>query len=361
MGEDRHKATIRDVAREAGVSVASVSRVINGHGNVREETRQRILAAVRSLRYVPHSGARSLITQRSNVIGVLLPDLYGEFFSEIIRGIDAAARERRLHLLVSSAHRDAAEAAAAIRAMRGRVDGLLIMPPYVDSGFLDKHLPGDLPIVLMNSPIQDGRHSSLSIDSYNGARAMVRHLVACGHRRIAHIAGPDDNFDSQERARGYRDELARLVPDAPPLVVQGDFTEKAGYSAGQRLSAPGDRPDAVFAANDMMAVGCLVALNEAGVQVPRDMGLAGFDDIPLACFVRPALTTMRVRIVELGRSALEQMALTIERRQRTRSLAQMFLPELVIRVSCGGAKATDGAHGRDPQKPTTAPHRRANP
>jgi LacI family transcriptional regulator len=353
MGEERHKATIRDVAREAGVSVASVSRVINGHGNVREETRQRILAAVRSLRYVPHSGARSLSTQRSNVIGVLLPDLYGEFFSELIRGIDAAARERRLHLLVSSAHRDAAEAAAAIRAMRGRVDGLLVMSPHVDSGFFDRHLPGDLPIVLMNSPIQDGRHSSLSIDSYNGARAMVQHLVTCGHRRIAHIAGPDDNFDSQERLRGYHDELARLVPDASPLVLQGDFTEKSGYAAGQRLSAPCDRPDAVFAANDMMAVGCLVALNEAGVQIPRDVGLAGFDDIPLACFVRPALTTMRVRIVELGRGALEQMALTIERPRRARSLAQMFLPELVIRVSCGVDDATRAPRGSGP--------RRANP
>lgn len=345
MGAGRHRATIRDVAREAGVSVASVSRVINGHGNVREDTRQKILAAIRSLRYVPHSGARSLSTQRSQIAGVLLPDLYGEFFSELIRGIDAAARERRLHLLVSSAHRDAAEAAAAIRAMRGRVDGLLVMSPYVDSGFLDDHLPSDLPIVLMNSPIQDGRHSSLSIDSYNGARAMIRHLVACGHRRIAHIAGPDDNFDSQERLRGYCDELCRLVPDACPMVLPGDFTETSGYAAGHELAALDPRPDAIFAANDMMAVGCLMALTEAGVRVPRDIGLAGFDDIPLACFIRPALTTMRVRIDELGRSAMEQIAQTIERPGRPRSLAQMFLPELVIRSSCG--TGNQNAHPND--------------
>src|SRR5262245_58548623 len=142
--------TITDVAREAQVSVASVSRVVNGHSNVLPETRERIAEVIARLRYVPHTAARSLITRRSHVIGVLLPDLHGEFFSELIRGIDAAARERRLHLLLSSSHDDATEMAAAIRAMHGRVEGLLVFAPQLDTAALDE-LDAGVPTVFMNS------------------------------------------------------------------------------------------------------------------------------------------------------------------------------------------------------------------
>jgi LacI family transcriptional regulator len=331
-------ASIKDVARKAGVSIASVSRVMNDHDNVREETRARVLAAVRSLRYVPHSGARSLITHRTHAVGVLLPDLYGEFFSEIIRGIDTVARQRRLQLLLSSVHGDAAEVAAAIRTMRGRVDGLLVMSPHVDTALLDRNLPSALPIVLLNSPLSDARHSTLTIDSYSGARAMVRHLLGLGHRRIAHVCGPDENFDSQERLRGYRDEMQRSVPDVELEVQKGDFSWKAGYVAGRRLAALADRPAAVFAANDVMAVGCLAAFREVGLSVPDDIAVAGFDDIPMAALVNPALTTVRVRIAELGQHALEQLLLSIESPKRTKRVAQALLPEVVVRESCGAEK-----------------------
>jgi LacI family transcriptional regulator len=218
--------TITDVAREARVSVASVSRVVNGHANVLPETRQRIAEVIERLRYVPHTAARSLITRRAHMIGVLLPDLHGEFFSELIRGIDAAAREQRLHLLLSSSHGDAAEMTSAIRAMHGRVEGLLVLAPQLDTAELGE-LDAAVPTVFMNSRVS-GVTSSLTIDSYGGARAMVRHLVACGHRTIAHVAGPTDNFDSHERERGYRDELAASLPSARPLVIPGDFTETSG-------------------------------------------------------------------------------------------------------------------------------------
>ena len=168
--------TIKDVAREARVSVASVSRALNGHQNVTSETRARILGVVRDLRYMPHSGARSLITRRTQTIGVLLPDLYGEYFSELIRGIDVAARARGLHLLVSSSHGDAAEASSAIRAMRGRVDGLLVMSPHADADFLADNLPEDMPSVLLNTRVSGKRYSSLTVDNYRGACAMVRRL-----------------------------------------------------------------------------------------------------------------------------------------------------------------------------------------
>ncbi|WP_407741197.1 LacI family DNA-binding transcriptional regulator [Hyalangium sp.] len=333
------EASIKDVARKARVSIASVSRVMNGHDNVGEETRARVLAAVHSLHYVPHSGARSLITQRTNVVGVLLPDLHGEFFSEIIRGIDAVARLRRLQLLLSSTHGDAAELAVAIRTMRGRVDGLLVMSPHADAALLDKNLPSALPIVLINTPLKDTRHSTLTIDSYHGARAMVSHLIARGHRRIAHVAGPGLNSDALERLRGYRDEMARSLPRVAPQVLPGDFSEKSGYLAGRHLAAQHDRPDAVFAANDVIAVGCVVAFREAGLRVPSDIAVAGFDDIPLASLVSPALTTVRVQIAELGRSALEQLLLSIESPARTRPVSRALVPEVVVRESCGAEQA----------------------
>ncbi|HET7501161.1 MAG TPA: LacI family DNA-binding transcriptional regulator, partial [Kofleriaceae bacterium] len=337
------------------------------HPNVTPETRQRIIEVVDRLRYVPHTTARSLITRRTHVIGVLLPDLYGGFFSELIRGIDAAARELGLHLLLSSSHGDAAEMAAAIRAMRGRVEGLLVLAPQLDAAGVE--LDAEVPAVFMNSRVDDGVSSSLSIDSYGGARAMVRHLVARGHRTIAHVTGPVDNFDSHERERGYRDELAASLPRARAVVVRGDFTEGSGYTAGRELGArTRARPAAVFAANDVMAIGCLAAFDELGLAVPRDIAVAGFDDIPLAAYVRPALTTMRVPIVELGRGAVERLAAAIAAPGVARPVVRTISVELIVRESCGArphAKSIDRPAGDggidEQQQPRNPPRSRARP
>jgi LacI family transcriptional regulator len=360
--------TITDVAREARVSVASVSRVVNGHPNVTPETRQRIIEVVDRLRYVPHTAARSLITRRTHVIGVLLPDLYGGFFSELIRGIDAAARQHGLHLLLSSSHGDASEMAAAIRAMRGRVEGLLVLAPQLDAAGLGE-LDAAVPTVFMNSRVDDGESSSLAIDSYGGARAMVRHLIACGHRAIAHVTGPVDNFDSHERERGYREELAASLPRARARVIRGDFTEASGYAAGRALGDVQPRPTAVFAANDVMAIGCLAAFAERDLAVPGDIAVTGFDDIPLAAFVRPALTTMRVQIVELGRGAVVQLAAAIAQPDTTRAVTTLLRPELVVRESCGATSQhpqpdrqpiSDGGHDES-SHPRSEPRSRAEP
>jgi LacI family transcriptional regulator len=340
--------TIKDVAKAANVSVASVSRALNGSSSVTEETRKLVLETARTLRYVPHSGARSLSTSRTNTIGVVLPDLYGEFFSELIRGIDVAARRRGLHLLVSSSHGDAAEAGAALRAMSGRVDGLIVMSPHVDAGFLAANLPDTLPIVLLNTHDAGHQCSSLAIDNYGGASAMVQHLVEMGHRRLVMITGPANNFESEERLRGFRETVARLVPDHDPndlVVLHGDFSEESGYRAGHQLQALKRLPDAVFAANDMMAIGCLFALGEAGLRVPRDIALAGFDDIPTARFVTPPLTTVRVRISEMGSRALETLAFQVENPAGTKRSNQVLQTELVVRRSCGSPRG--GGHYRD--------------
>lgn len=328
--------TIKDVAREAGVSVATVSRALNGQPNVTAPVRARVQQVARELRYSPHHAARALSSRRSHTVGVVLPDLHGEFFSELIRGIGQAARARGLHLLLSSDHGDAGEQGAALLAMRGRVDGVLVMAP-TDGGtrFLSEYLAPGLPAVLINTPDPDGKRPWVGVDNHGGARAMVRHLVDSGHRRIAFIAGPADNHDARERMRGYGDELAASLPGTLPVVLEGDFDEASGMRAAQRLLACDVRPDAVFAANDAMALGCLRALVHAGVRVPDDIALAGFDDIPLARHVHPALTTMRVDIADLGARALH--VLLQPRRDddveglADRGDARPIVPQLVVR------------------------------
>jgi LacI family transcriptional regulator len=296
--------TIKDVARVAEVSVATVSRALNGRQYVAEQVRARILKVAGELRYSPHHAARALSSRRTHTIGVVLPDLHGEFFSELMRGIDHAARERGLHLLVSSCHGSLAEQRDALRATPGRVDGVLVMSPFLGSEeALDQALAPELPAVLMNcagSP----RATVLNVDNHGGAHAMTRHLLEVGHRRIAFIRGPDDNFDACERLRGYRDALATMADAGAEWTVAGAFDEASGYAAGE-IFATGPRPDAVFAANDMMALGCLFALRKGGLRVPEDIAVAGFDDVPMARYVNPALTTMRVDIASLGARALQ--------------------------------------------------------
>ena len=325
-------ATIRDVARAAGVSVATVSRALNGASNVLPQTRERIEAAARELRFTPSSAARSLITRRTDTIGALLPDLHGEYFSELIRGIDRAARARGLHLLVSSSHGDAIEAAAALRAMNGRVDGLLVMSPHADADFLQHNLPAGLPAVLLNTGLVLAGHARFAVDNFGGAQTMARHLAGSGRKRIAFIAGPPDNDEASERLAGYR---AGLKPGMRELLFEGDFTEEAGWSAGRRIAQCKPRPDAVFAANDMMAVGCLAALQEAGLRVPDDIAVVGFDDIPIARYVAPALTTIRVPIATLGTAALDALAKHIETPDNPPDHTTVMPVELVVRRSCG--------------------------
>jgi LacI family transcriptional regulator len=349
--------TIKDVAREAGVSVASVSRALNGRGTVVEAKRRHIAEVARRLRYVPHSAARSLITRQTNTIGILLPDLHGEFFSELIRGIDAAARDHGLHILVSSSHGDAAEAAIALNAMRGRVDGLLVMSPHVDAGFLDEHLAGTVPMVLMNTDLVDPRLPVFAVDNVGGARAITAHLLACGHRRIAIVTGPEGNHDARERLRGYRETLAEADGAGEPWVIPGDFSEESGYRAGQALGQAAVRPDAVFASNDMMAIGCLFGLRQAGLDVPGDLALAGFDDIPIARFVSPPLTSARVRVERLGALALERLVQLVAATPGTAPGGYTLLPvELVVRASCGApAGATVSPHLPRPRSGRSAP------
>ncbi len=327
-------ATIRDVARQAAVSVASVSRALNGHDTVRPATRLRIEAAAAELRYFPHAGARSLSTARANAIGVVLPDVHGEFFSEALRGMDREASARGLQLLLSNMHADTDRAVDALKAMRGRVDGMVVMAPHIDPDRLFAQLPPDLPAVLINCAAHHERRPELRVDNVSGAEAIVDHLVATGRRRIVHLSGPAGNVDADDRVRGYRRALARHPGVAPARVIAGDFLEESGTAAAAVLVADNDGVDAVFAANDMMAIGLMTALRRAGRDVPDDIAIAGFDDIPLARLVSPALTTMRVGIADIGARAVARLAGVIAGIDDR--LIEACQPQLIIRETTTG-------------------------
>lgn len=328
------RTTIKDVAREANVSVATVSRVLNDSGPVREETRARITAVAQRLRYVPNGLARRLTLRRTHMLGVLLPDLYGEFFSEVIRGLDEVAQRHRYHLLLSSSHSEEADIAAALRAMQGCVDGLIVMSPRVPVSGLLPHLPHTLPLVLLNSLADEPGFTSLGIDNFGGAQAMVTHLLECGHRRIAMIEGAAGNHDSAERLRGYRAALRAygIEPD-PALAVPGDFTERAGFEAAGRILAFAERPTAIFAGNDSMAIGALSALRDAGVRVPEEIAVAGFDDIPIARYLRPPLSSVHVSIHELGAAAVSYLLGMIDGDEGPGGRHQVLPTTVVVRES----------------------------
>jgi LacI family transcriptional regulator len=323
-------ATIRDVARQAEVSVASASRALNGHANVTPATRDRVLAAARALDYSPHPGARSLSTRRTGMIGVVLPDLFGEFFSELIRGIDHAVHAHGLHLLLTNMRGSADDAAAALRAMRGRVDGLLVMSPQSSPAFLRAHLPHDLPAVILNGDVTD-THGAIGVDNRAGAHAAVAHLVAQGCRRIAHIAGPAGNLDADQRAEAFRAAVADLLGDRDPLILQGNFTEAAGATGGAMLAGSGT--DGLFCANDMTAIGAMHALIAAGVRVPEDVAIVGFDDVPVARYVTPTLSSLGVDIAGLGAQAVARLLRAVDGQAPDAVAHQLLTPALSARGS----------------------------
>jgi len=326
--------TIKEVARKAGVSVATVSRVINEKGPVREDTQRRIRRVVEKLRYAPHGAARSLITRETHTLGVLLPDLFGEFFSELIRGIDVAARRHGYHLIVSGSHGNRAETRALLRAMRGRVDGLVVLSASLDAGELETNLPFEFPVVLLNGAGR-GVFDAIRVDNYGGASAMVRHVIGLGHTRIAFVTGPPRNLDAAERLHGFHDAVGRAA-GASALEIPGDFREEAGYRAAARVLRAKPRPTAVLAANDAMAIGLLCAFREHHVRVPEDLALAGFDDIPMARYMTPPLTTVRVPIADLGARAAAGLLRALDGGTVRRPRREEILPTtLMVRASCG--------------------------
>jgi len=331
------KVTIKEVAGRAGVSIATVSRVFNDSGLVDERTEERVRKAAQELHYVPSALGRNLSMRKTNAIGLLLPDLFGEFFSEVIRGSDETAQQFHYHLIVSSSHSSKDEIDAALKVMSGRVDGLIIMSPHIDTHILSANLPLHLPVVLMHCKVDGDSYDSLTTDNYGGAYGIARHMLDHHHARIAIIKGRESNIDALERLQGYRAAIAAAPRGSEVIELPGDFSEASGYDAVRALLRGPSRPTAILASNDTMAIGALSALREAGVAIPGEIALAGFDDIPIASYLSPSLTTVHIGINSLGVNAVEAVLHAI-REKNNHQRRQVTLPTtLSIRESCGCA------------------------
>lgn len=327
--------TIRDVAKAADVSATTVSRVFNHSDLVSTQTQNHVRAVARRMGYRPNATARSLSHGRTQSIGLVLPAPHGEFFSEIIRGIDEVAQAAEHCLLISSSHYSVAESETALDALRGRVDGLLIMTTHVEAqAALFEENALDVPVVFMNSAVDGSTHNSFEIENSTGAQKVTEHLVEQGHRRIGIVLGPLDSHDVRQRVAGYRAALAAagLDPDAQP-TIRGDFTQESGYEAGKRILELDTLPDAMFCCNDYMAIGAMAALQEAGVRVPDDIAMAGFDDIPSARYATPSLTTASVPVYDLGRHAAERLIAIIQAGAPSAPRVQTLPSTLVVRAS----------------------------
>jgi LacI family transcriptional regulator len=307
------RPTQHDVARAAGVSQAVVSYVLNDVQSVTilPETRARVQAAIAELGYVPNHTARSLRSRRTFTIAAIIPDITNPYYPELIRGIQDTARDRAYDVLAFNTDGDRAREWAALdAARRNRADGLIITPFFVTVDDLVPILSGGTPITLLtelrgNVP-PDLPLDATSISGADAARTVVSYLIARGHTRIGMISGQIATPPRESRVHGYQRALKEHhVPLEVNLIRGGDFTESGGYEAMRELLGLVPRPTAVFAANDLMAMGALIACREAGVTVPQEIALAGFDDIPAAKLVHPPLTTLNQHAHSTGRRAAE--------------------------------------------------------
>lgn len=323
-----------DVAKLAGVSHQTVSRVLHDSPNVREETRERVLAAIRQLDYRPNSLARALATGRSKMLGVVASDTTQYGPASTVLGIEQAAHESGYVVNVSSLRTvTRATVSAAIQQLRDQgVEGVAVIAPHRAGADALRHLSPDFPVVAVES----GKNSATpvaSVDQHAGAMAATRHLLSLGHKTVWHLAGPPDWQDAEQRILGWKAALKAAQAPVPPLV-RGDWTPRSGYELGQELLKIKDLT-AIFVANDQMALGLLRRIHEAGREVPRDISVVGFDDIPEAAYFTPPLTTVRQDFTELGRLCLRSLVARIEgKRDLTRLVVR---PELVVRDSTGVA------------------------
>ncbi len=298
--------TVHDVARHAGVSIATVSRALNDRSRISVETRDRVLRVAAELGYHPNDLARGLAGMATRTIALLLPDITNPFFPELVKGVQTVADQRgHLLLMCHNADDEAKAIADLVLLRRKRVDGILLVAGTLPGVGVVAASAG-IPTVVLDRRVPGLDADLVTVDHRAGARLGVGHLLGLGHRQIAHLTGPAEVVSSQERGEGWRQALlAAGVDPAPELLVHGDFTEDGGYAAGRELLGRTAGITAVFAANDLAAIGLLRALTEAGLRVPHDVSVVGFDGVHLAAYTSPKLTTVAQPIFELGRTAAE--------------------------------------------------------
>jgi LacI family transcriptional regulator len=340
MNQGNRKITIMDVAAISGVSYGTVSRVINDDPHVKAETRVRVLQAMEQLGYTVNRQARSLAGGRSNVVGVLVPDLGTGYIGEIMRGIDAELGNYAYDLMLFTTHRTAAKEASYVTNLAGgMVDGLLLVLPRNPADYIGTLIKRGFPFVLIDHQGNGLDCPAVGATNWQGAYQATEYLIGKGHTAIGFITGSMDLGASVDRLEGYKASLrTNHIPFNACLVYEGNYDQTDGYTGALHLLELPDPPTAIFASNDAMAMGVMDAVRSKSLRIPEDISIIGFDDIPQAALVRPALTTVRQPLEQMGRVAAQYLLDTLK--DPGKKSNRIELPtELIVRNSVSERKA----------------------
>jgi DNA-binding LacI/PurR family transcriptional regulator len=308
---------IKDVAREAKVSTATVSHVINNTRFVSDEVRARVQDAIERCGYYPNAQARSLASGRSHTLGLVVSDIMNPFFPELVKSIEMAAFERGYDLVLANTNYDAERTSNYVRRIIERkVAGVALMTSELDTALIDELARRDVCVVFLDLGSAGERMSNLVVNYGVGIKEAIKHLVALGHKQIAYISGPTRLRSAAKRREAFRTCMAEMLPDARPVIYEGDFKIEGGRRAAYEIIESGRRPTAVVAANDLTALGAMQEFRAAGLKIPHDISIIGFDDIAFASLTDPPLTTICLPRTELGRRAVEALMTTIEHPDR---------------------------------------------
>jgi LacI family transcriptional regulator len=333
------RAQIKDVARVAGVSTATVSHVINNTRAVSEETRERVMRAIESCDYYPNSHARSLASGRSHTLGLLVSDISNPFFPELVKSIETVAFEKGYDIILSNTdYNDERTLNYVRRFIERKVAGVALMTSELDRELIDDLARCHVPVVFLDIGSAGVCMSNLLVDYGAGIEEAIRHLVSLGHRNIAYVGGPARLRSAAKRLEAFRQSMNCQLPGvSSPLIYEGDFRMEGGRRAARGLLNSSELPTAVVVANDMMALGVMQECRERGLHVPNDISIVGFDDIAFAALSNPPLTTIRLPREELGRKAVDALLATIG--DSDRQGVEINIPtHLVLRDSTGRAR-----------------------
>jgi DNA-binding LacI/PurR family transcriptional regulator len=329
--------TIKLIAKKANVSIATVSRALNNDSRVTNETREKVLRISNELNYKPNLVARNFVKKTSYTIGLILPDISDEFFTDLIRGVDEITYKNGYYTMVASSHKYRTLTDSIIAfSNTGLVGGIILLLSSMTDEIKNILAKSKIPTVLIGGGNQKQEYDTVTIDNYQGALNATEYLIKKKKfTRIAHIAGPVENYDAFLRKKGFIDACKKNgVSINKSFIVEGNFTIDSGYHGFIQLYGLPEKPQAIFAANDMMALGCYDAANFFNVKIPDDISLIGFDDIFMSKYINPSLTTVRVQIEEVGKAAA---TLLIERLNNSNGKAHSLIKipiELIIRNSC---------------------------
>ncbi len=332
----KKRLDIRDVARLASVSIATVSRTINGIPTVDKELAKRVWKAIESLNYYPNTQARALVSGRSKIFGLLISEITNPFFPELIQGFEDVAVENGYDIMISSTNYDVTRMRACVRRLLERsVEGVAVMTFGIEAPLLDELASRNIPMVFMDVGPENPHVSTIGVNYHQGIREGVQHLAALTHRKIAFVSGPLQQSSCQLRKNAFLASLQEvgIAPD-PKLLLEGDHTLEGGMRAAEQLLNLKELPTAVMCSNDMTAIGVLRTFTRAGLHIPEDVSVIGFDDIHLAEFVYPPLTTVHMSRNAIARAAFEALRADVENRAPlAKQRAKVIPTKLTVRQS----------------------------